>query len=81
MISRLEEPLEKVGGEPSDGESPVTTMLRAQLLDWACALDHELCFSTASKLFNEWMANPTLNPYAMDLCNFIHIEIMRLLVS
>jgi len=42
----------------------VRVILRLQLLDWACALEHPGCREYASRLFEEWMASPdpTINP-------------------
>jgi hypothetical protein len=56
--------LTEIGVEQKDGESPVWTMMRVQLLDWACGLEHPDCLSYASTLFQQWRANLTApNPY------------------
>jgi hypothetical protein len=64
ILLSMNKALTEIGVEQKDGESPVWTMMRVQLLDWACGLEQSDCLSYASTLFQQWRANLTApNPY------------------
>jgi len=66
LLTKIEEPLQAIGLEPVADESPVVTILRTHLLDFACALGNEHCYTTAVNLVGKWMANETTNPIMAD---------------
>jgi len=53
------EPLQKIGVNQIPTELAEIAILRTQLLDYACSLEHELCHETAEKLFSEWIGAVT----------------------
>ena len=61
MHSKIVPQLEIIGAEQTDNDPPVEAILRTQLLDWACALDHEICTTTSATLVRKWKADGT-NP-------------------
>lgn len=58
-MPRIEGALQTIGFRQNPNDKGALVLLRAQLLDWACAMNHDGCQEYANDLLSDWQADPT----------------------
>jgi len=64
---RVTAALRLIGEEQGATEKGANVILRARLLDWDCAFSGTICSEYSTKLFEEFVQVPTVNPVPADL--------------
>ncbi|XP_071098376.1 aminopeptidase N-like [Haliotis cracherodii] len=77
MRNTVSTPFAQIGTNISETMAPIEKFTVSQMASLACRHDLPECVQVARQLFNQWMANPDINPIHPDLQSTVYCTAVR----